>query len=354
MKAGNIAVLLKKELFQGSKSFFVVFAVLVPLAMALFVSLAFGTLFAGKASLGVYAETTSAFLDHLRDDRGVKVTLLGTEEELITAVTDGKVDMGVLLPEGLDTAVQRGEKITVTAYVWGESLANDRLTVSLYLAGAMRALAGHSEPPVEIVPIPVGDERAMPWSERLLPLMVLMAVAMTGLAISGSSLVDEKINRTFEALNVTQITIGEIYFTKALFGIIVGMINGFIILLINRAFGNHPWFLLGLLLAGSVMMVCIGLLIGSKVKDTTSFFAAMKGLGFFLFLPGILFLFPKIPQWISMVFPTYYLIYPLTEVTLKGRGLEDVLIQFLVLLALDLLLVVITGKLARRLQTDSV
>lgn len=352
MKTGHVAVLLKKEMFQGSKNFFFIFAIGVPLAMALFVSLAFGTLFSGKAALGIYTEAPSELSGYLVSDGGIKITELGTEEELMTAVADGKVDVGIILPKNLDEAVRAGTPVTVSAYVWGESLANHRITALLYLTGALRRLAGHTDPPVEIVEIPVGDERAMPWSERLLPLVVLMAVAMTGLALAGSSLLNEKMNRTLEALNVTQVTVGEIFLAKGIFAVFFGLVMGVIILALNRAFGSYPGMLILLLAAGSIMMSCIGILLGSMVKDTTGFFAAIKGIGFFLYLPALLFMFPQVPRWISMIFPTHYLLHPITEITLKGKTPGDILPETAVLAVIVAILVAFVIRRAQVIEDE--
>jgi len=85
------------------------------------------------------------------------------------------------------------------------------------LADAAHRVAG-SNVPVEIVTVPLGEPGGLPWTERLLPLVVLMAVFFGGLMIPASSLINEKQKRTLEALNVTPATLGDVFAAKGVMG----------------------------------------------------------------------------------------------------------------------------------------
>ena len=51
---------------------------------------------------------------------------------------------------------------------------------------------------------------------------------------------------------------------------------------------------------------CVGSIIGVIAKDMKSVTTIAQSLMLFMYAPAILNLFPKIPGWIQMLFPTYY------------------------------------------------
>ena len=54
MSPRRIGILLKKDLIHSSKSFIFIYAVVMPLAISLVLTLVFGTLFSEKPKLGVF------------------------------------------------------------------------------------------------------------------------------------------------------------------------------------------------------------------------------------------------------------------------------------------------------------
>ena len=83
----------------------------------------------------------------------------------------------------------------------------------------------------------------------------------------------------------------------------------------------------------------IGLLLGVLVKKTTSLFAIVKFGGILLYAPAFVYLFPQIPEWIGMIFPTYYVIQPIVEMSQRGGGWPDIAINVFILAGLDLILI---------------
>ena len=50
-------------------------------------------------------------------------------------------------------------------------------------------------------------------------------------------------------------------------------------------------------------------------------------------------MFPQIPEWIAKIFPTYYALEPVVEISLQGGGWSDISTNFFILVALDIALV---------------
>ena len=204
----------------------------------------------------------------------------------------------------------------------------------------MRELAGQ-EAPVELETVTLGDEEGIPWNDRLLPFIVLIAVMMAGVALPGSSLVTEKEKKTIDALVVTPATIGEVFLVKGLLGIILGVIIGVVTLAINQALGAQPGLLVMLLFLGAVMAAGVGLLVGALARDLQSFFASMKMFGILLYAPALIYMFPGIPQWVGQIFPTYYILEPIVEISQRGGGWADIAVNVFILIGLNILLMAI-------------
>jgi ABC-2 type transport system permease protein len=87
------------------------------------------------------------------------------------------------------------------------------------------------------------------------------------------------------------------------------------------------------------------------VKDINTLFATIKSLGIFLYAPGFVYIFPDLPQWIGRIFPTYYIIQPVLEVSQNNAGLAEVAPELGILIGLILLSSVLLAALAQR-QTE--
>ncbi|MFC2070514.1 ABC transporter permease [Chloroflexota bacterium] len=338
MNIKNTGILLSKEFINGPKGFIFIWALVLPIVLSFVFSLVFGTLFSEKPKLGVIDEGNSQLVQMLVEHDSIVYREYNSIAEMEEAVESGSVDMGIVLPDGFDSAVQQGQKTELSAYVWGESLAKDRVILSVTIADLLRELAGQ-EVPVEIESITLGDEVIIPWSDRLLPLIVLMAVFIGGIFVPATSVINEKEKKTLNALVVTPVSIEDVFLAKGLFGIILSIFIGVVVLLLNQAFGTHPLLLVLLLALGAIMAAEIGLICGALIKDFTTLFAIWKSGGILLFGPAIIYMFPQIPQWIGRIFPTYYLLEPIITISQQGGSWADIAVNVFILIGIDVVLI---------------
>jgi len=343
----RVSILLGKEFLQGPKNFIFIWAIVAPVAISLVFSLVFGTLFSDTPKLGIADEGDSRIVAMSEELSSVDTTIYGSPSQLREAVRNGKVDMGIVLPQGFDDSVEQGEEVKLTTYVWGESLAKQRIILGAAIADLLRELAGQ-EAPVHIDSIILGDEESVPWSDRLLPLIVLMAVFMGGLFLPATSVITEKEKRTLQALVVTPTTVGDIFISKGILGIILSMIMGIVILLLNQAFGAEPLLLLLVLVLGAIMATYIGLILGALLKDFTSLFTVWKMGAILLFAPALVYMFPQIPEWIGNIFPTYYVVQPIVEISQLDGGWSDISTNIFILIGLDIILLGVLILVLRR------
>lgn len=236
MSLRRIGLLVGKDLFRGPKNFILVWAVIAPVVISLVVSLIFGTLFTEKPRLGIVDEGNSQLVAMAQETASIISREYDSVFEVKEAVANGHVDVGIVLHADFDSSVRQGKKTHITGFVSGESLAKNGTILGVTLFDLIREVAGQ-EPPVEIESTTLGDEVSIPWNQRLLPLIVLMAVFLGGLFLPATSVINEKEKRTLTALLVTPTTIGDIFIAKGLVGVILSLFAGVVILLLNQAFG---------------------------------------------------------------------------------------------------------------------
>jgi len=353
MSLKRVGILLGKELWQGPKNFIFVWAIVMPVIIWLVVSLIFGTLFNEKPKLGVVDEGSSQLVAMTEQLTSVITKEYDSVSEIKQAVESGAVDVGMVLPADFDSSVMQGEEAELVTYIWGESLAKNRTILGVTIANLVREVAGQ-EAPVEIEAITLGDEVSIPWSDRLLPLVVLMAVFLGGLFLPAASVIDEKEKKTLEALVITPASVGDVFIAKGLMGIILSLFMGVVILVLNQAFGTEPALLVLALALGAIMAAEVGLLCGALMKDITTLFAVWKLGGILLFGPAIIYMFPQIPQWIGRLFPTYYLLQPIVAISQGGGGWSDIATNVFILAGLDLLLIAVVVLTLKRTRQFAV
>jgi len=347
MSVRRVAILLGKDFKYGSKGFVFIMAIVAPILISLVLNLVFGTFFSQTAKLGITDAGNSLLVNLVSASDSVQTRTYASADDLQRAVEAGAVDMGVTLPGNFDEDALSGNSIVLPAYVWGESLAKNRGILLASINSAVRQLAGQ-EVPVHIETTTLGDAQSVPWSDRLLPLVLLYAVTMGGVMVPASLMVDEKQKRTLTALAITPATLGDILAAKGLMGVILALVMSIVILLMNQAFGVQTGLLMIVLGLGAVLAALFGLVLGVLIKDITTLFATIKGIGILLYAPVFVYMFPQIPHWIGKIFPTYYMLEPIVEISQRGGGWSAIATDVFILIGLDLILVGVVVFVLRR------
>ena len=351
MNLKRVSILLGKELLQGPKNFILIWIIVAPVLISLIVSLVFGTLFTDKPKFGVMDEGSSKLVTSAQELDSIITKTYDSVSEIKQAVESGSVDLGIVLPQDLDERIMQGSQVKVTAYVWGQSLAKERIVLRATFANLARGLAGQ-EALVEIESATLGGEGSIPWNDRLLPFIVLMAVFIGGVFLPAISLIDEKQKKTLRALVITPTSVGDVFAAKGIGGVIISLAMGVVILTLNQAFTANPLLLVLVLTLGAVMASELGLICGALIKDATTLFAIWKVGGIVLFAPALVYMFPQIPEWVGKIMPTYYLVQPIIVISQQSGGWYDISTNVLILVGLDVLflgMVVFTSRKAKRL-----
>lgn len=347
MSISRIFTLVKKEFLYGSKNFIFFMAVFMPLIISLVISLLVGTLFSGKPRLGIFDQGASQLTVKMSQPDFLVTRTYTSEKQLRDDVERGALDMGLVLPADFDQVLQSGSAPSMDLFIWGESLLKHRTVLGVSLIRQVVALAGR-DIPIRTELVLLGEEANVPWDVRLFPLVVIVSIMLGGMMVPATSLVEEKVKRTYRALLTTPATLNEVLAAKGITGVILAVFEGLLILTINNAFGTQPAALIAVMVVSGIFSAAVGVILGVLVKDINTLFTLLKSLGIFLYAPALIYIVPEIPKWIGQLFPTYYMLNPILELTMHNTPWVEIAPQVLILAGMTLVLMVCAGLLARR------
>jgi len=348
VSARRILLVLGKDLRLGPRSPVFLWVLVLPLLITLVLQVAFGDLLDPRPRLGIVDEGESAVAAAARQASGIEVAPLGSAEALKAKVEADDLDAGLVLPAGFDAALGAGERPALELYLSGRSSAADRLVLTATTLDLIRRAAGGA-PPLEVEMVALGEE-ALPITVRLVPLIAMYALLVAGVFLPSFSLADERERRTLNAVVVTPVRLGEVVAAKGSLGFLLAVPMAVVTLWINQALTGQPLALLVVLVVAGALLVELGLVYGTVAGNVTAVFTLIKGTGFLLLAPTVFYLFPDWPQWIARLFPTYWVINPVYEVTIERAGLGDVWAELVVALGVGALLGLVVAATTRRLQ----
>ena len=344
----RILLVLRKDLRLGPRSPIFLWVLLLPVLITLVLQVAFGNLFDPDPRLGIVDQGDSDITTAAQEIPGLEVSVLNDVGELRRLVEANDLDAGLVLQAGFDGAVRSGAQPPLEFYVGGESLASNRIVLAVTTIDLIREVEGRT-PPVDVEVVALGEE-GDPISVRLVPFITMYALLVAAVFLPSFSLADEREKRTLDALVVSPVRLGEVVVAKGIVGFVLAVAMAVVTLWLNGALDADVVPLLVVLMIAGLMLVEVGLIYGTGSKDITGVFTLIKGTGFILLAPTIFYIFPDWPQWIAKLFPTYWVINPVYEVTINDAGLSDVAGELLIGMGVIGVLAWITVLLTRRLR----
>jgi ABC-2 type transport system permease protein len=347
-RASIIWAIVRKDLREFSRDR--VWIVLTPTTIV-FVILAFW-LAPNKVNetitVGVFPPGLAGALESLGEGdedevRGVEFVTFESEELLAAAVA-GEVEgddtedvsIGVAFPEDFVPAILAGERLTVSVYLdgavpgWITEAISSEVREIVY---GMRAAAAGIDPS-DALPVTMPDEKTMilgedragiqvPLREKIRPLMAILILMVEAIALAGLVAIEIE-RRTVTALLVTPARTSDVLAAKAATGTILAVSQVLVFLLASRSFGEDWLLVTVLMLIGSVMMSAVGMIAGAAGRDFMSTLFYGMAMITPLLIPALAGLFPgSAPLWIK-VLPSHGLIEAMVGVIGYGRSWSDV------------------------------
>jgi len=344
----SVATLVGREVRLGYRSPLLIWGLALPIGLTLLVQGLFGSLFSQPPVLGIVDDGGSAVAVAARDTDGIEVVSYDDEAELHEALLANDVDAGLVLPAGFDDALVTGERPVLDFRVSGSSLATDRAVLAVTTLDLVREVEG-APPPVAVEVVEVGDG-SLDLSLRLIPLLVVMAIAVGGAFVPAAGLVQEKEARTLDAVLVTPAAMGDVLGSKGLLGVAVALFAGLLTLVLNGIRGPELGAVAIAVAIGGVMMAEVGLIVGSWARDQNTLFTVWKGGAILLIYPVVFFMFPDLPQWIGKLSPTWWFLDPIFSLAVEGATLADVAGSLAVAIGWCLVLLPAVMAMGRRLE----
>ncbi len=334
----NVFRLLRKDLRMGPRSPIFIWALIYPFVITLVVRGIFGGLFTPEPRLGIVDEGRSRVALRAQELDGIALTRCRDLPQLKQRVADNDLDAGLFLKKGFDRAVVSGRKPLLEFWISGQSLASQRIMLAMTTMDLIREVEG-KPPPVKVVVNTTAENDELPLTARLIPFMVLFSLLIAGVLVTAFGLVQEREDKTLEALLVTPIRFSEVLAAKAGIGLILALLMSLLTLLLNNAVGSHPLMLSLILFLAALMAVEIGLIFGLTATHIKGLFTLMKTVNMIILAPVIFFIFPHWPQWIAKIFPTYWIIHPVFEMAVIQGGLSKISVDLTVTVAIVTLLI---------------
>ena len=342
-------IVFSREIVMGPRTMLAFWLILFPLLITFVIRLVFGDLYDPQPRFGIVDLGSSSIPATVAELDEIELKVLDSVEELQAQVEANDLDAGLVLQAGFDQAVISGELPELRFFVGGKSISSTRVILVVTAIDLIRGLAGEPAP-VEVITEVIGDGPTVPIEDRLVPMLVLLAVALAGIFLPAASIIQEKINKTADAVLSTPLQVGDFLLAKGTIGFLLSFGVGVLTLLINGGFTAYVAGNLAAIAVGALMSVQIGLLLGSAIGNLQTMFAIWKSGGIILFAPAVLFLFPSVPGWIAMLFPTYYFLGPLYEMTVNAASLSDVYVELLIGVAICIALMFALTPVARRME----
>jgi ABC-2 type transport system permease protein len=331
-----VGSIIGKDVRQGLRSSMFIFVLVSPFIYTFFIGMIFGG-FVGEGrspTLGVMDLGDSDLVLMMKDSDGLVTRVYTSESNLLSAIENNVVDGGIVLAADFDDSLLGGKSPEIAIQYSGKSYASNRLNIQNSLTKLVREMAGQ-EVPVSINTTVLGTERALAMRDRVTPFIFLAVIMVSGFFLTSLGIVEEREERTISAVSVTPVTITEFMASKAILGYIMAIAATTLTFIMNGVTDpNYLSLLMPFLFLGGAFAVSIGVIFGSLLDNSTSLMGMAKGINFLLFAPALVILFPSIPQWIAKIAPTYYIIFPIMEVSMLGAGWADVWQDFMILVVI--------------------
>ncbi len=349
MNLSRVWSLISGDLRLGLRSPVILWLLIMPFVITFLLQVVFVALFDPKPRICIQDSGESEITMALERVEGIRLSLAENPEELKEYIENNNADLGLVIEDGFDEAVRDGQKPELKFFLSGESLASNRIIISLLVLDLLREMEDR-DTPVEVV-LRTGDEdEAIPIARKLIPAIVLLVLIITGIFVPAFMLVEEKEHGTLRAILVTPVSLSDVLFSKALLGFVMTIAMCFITLALNGALSGQPLALLATIIAGTVVCNAIGLIYGTLAGNAKTLYTLVKSLNILLAGPILFYLFTGLPKWIAKIFPTYWFIDPLYSITLENADFSDIGFKLAVALVIGIVLFIAVVPLSRRMM----
>ena len=271
-----------------------------------------------------------AFLDILNETGSVEISMIPTSADMEGYIKEHSLAVALLIPEGFEESVLSGNgtaRVNVTLY------GDPSRTTYNVAAGAVSAAVTMLNYQVSNATPVIGIETrdvvtgGLKYIDFFLPGMIAFTVMTNALMAQSSLCAEYRTRGFFKLLATTPLAKWEWILAKYFWYLMIMLISIALMFAVSvPLFGVHLTMTasaVGLILAGILLFVSMGMLIGVVAKDSESASAVANAIAFpMMFLSGTFFpieMMPDFLQSIAMVLPLTYMSEGLRSTMIYGN-----------------------------------
>jgi ABC-2 type transport system permease protein len=261
-----VLAIARKDLVDAIKNSYILIAIILPVGLSILFKLIFpaGDL---TLSVSVYDPGDSQLVAQMENQSNVHIIKAVSPDQVRQMTDERETIGGLVIPADFDRGVAAGDQPDLQVYVNDRAGIGEQIAFQSLIQEKVWELVGQEVPARLIVtrlsnPTEENSPGLDPGSAFLVMLLV-MALAIVGTFVVPMLLVEEKEKKTLLALQVSPAGASDVVAAKSLVGLFYALLMALIILTLNQGWqGQWPLTLLALVL-GALLVVLIGLLMGS-------------------------------------------------------------------------------------------
>lgn len=359
MNLKAIFAIFKKDLRDSSKNYQIILMVLTPILLSLLFSNVITKSRAESAlpEIGVISSPRQPLINAMTEKGlGKKILFYKTRAELESAILEGKVRFGIILPEIISTRTNFSENDAITLLYPPHIPEFGIESLKTAFESEIRQQLNLTAPPLPFKfltePVSGSSNQSGGLTEGMFPMLMVMAMGMIGFLALPMSIVEEREKGTLNAIFLTPLKTSEFILGKSLFSFCLALGTIFVILTINSKWGDNYLYLLAFSIAGTFMTIFIGLTISLFARNQGS----VNAIGttvflFFQMVPSLQHT-SEIISNIAPLIPSTYLFNGLRKAIFLDLNKVDVQSDFLTVAAITLLAYIISFVLFKLKKAD--
>jgi ABC-type Na+ efflux pump permease subunit len=254
----------------------------------------------------VYDAANSPLSSQLKGDQSLEVYTYPSEDAMLEHLARGEVpELGLVIPADFEQSVASNADSQEDPVISGHVLywVSDQQAAKLIqeVEAEITRLTGK---PVQIQ---LAEQRLIPNPEQhalgmWVGAALVFLVIYISLSLISNLMLEEKLNRTLEALRVSPARNWHVVLAKAITGMFYCLVGIAVTLVINQKIILHWGLIASALVLGTLFFISLGLMAGSMIEDRGQFSIWTFGLLLPLFIPVFLSNMAELlPQWLNQV-----------------------------------------------------
>ncbi|HEX7295925.1 MAG TPA: ABC transporter permease, partial [Pyrinomonadaceae bacterium] len=273
MNLGIISAITQKDVRDAIRHRYLLTALVTPL----FVAVLFRLLLPGVngqsiLTIVVHDVGKSALVSQLRKIPQITLVDIESADAIVSEVQKRKAIGGLEVPANFDADLAAGKQPELTVYLNNKRSTFEQGAFRRVLDQRVRSVARQPEPAVVVwvdIDKDVTDQNTsgITLDQIMLPLLLILALGMTGAFVVPLLIVEEKEKRTIDFLLSSPASLTEIITGKAATGAVYTVLIAGLLLVFNRHLIKSWSLMILTVVLGLLFVVAVGLLTGSLLKN---------------------------------------------------------------------------------------